>query len=163
MKSSTSPAPTRSQNLKTSLTLPTRRWRAASGNTKAELDRLDKEAPVLHAGMRDMLALYRPELSYNAGVDIRMYRYFSITTTRIRPGHDAQYAEYVQKLVNVAREKAKVDKLHVATFQVVSGAPGGTYLIFRPVKSLAEFDDPIAIEFGLQWATTCRKDADKRG
>src|SRR6185436_1034790 len=35
----------------------------ASGNTKAELDRLDKEAPVLHAGMRDMLTIYRPELS----------------------------------------------------------------------------------------------------
>ncbi|HYV00480.1 MAG TPA: hypothetical protein VE977_16740 [Pyrinomonadaceae bacterium] len=133
----------------------------ASGNTRAELDRLDKEAPVLHAGMRDMFALYRPELSYNAGVDIRMYRYFSITTTRIRPGHDAQYAEYVQKLVNVAREKAKVDKLHVATFQVVSGAPGGTYLIFRPLKSLAEFDDPIAVRVRASMGDDMRKDADK--
>lgn len=30
-----------------------------SGNLKAEVDRLDKEAPLLHDGMRDMLALFR--------------------------------------------------------------------------------------------------------
>jgi len=133
----------------------------ASGNTKAELDRLDKEAPMLHAGMRDMLTVFRPELSYKPDVDIRTMRYFSITTTRIRPGHDAQYAEYVQKLVNVAREKAKIDNLHVATFQVVSGAPGGTYLIFRPLKSLAEFDDPIAVRVRASMGDDMRKDADK--
>ena len=133
----------------------------ASGNTKAELDRLDKEAPMLHAGMRDMLTIYRPELSYKPDVDIRTMRYFSITTTRIRPGHDAQYAEYVQKLVNVAREKAKIDNLHIATFQVVSGAPGGTYLIFRPLKSLAEFDDPIAMRVRASMGDDTRKDADK--
>jgi hypothetical protein len=132
-----------------------------SGNTKTELDRLDKEAPMLHAGMRDMLTIYRPELSYNAGVDIRTMRYFSITVTRIRPGHDAQYAEYVQKVVNVAREKAKIDKLHIATFQVVSGAPGGTYLIFRPMKSLAELDDPIAMRVRASMGDEMRKDADK--
>jgi hypothetical protein len=133
----------------------------ASGNTKAELDRLDKEAPMLHAGMRDMLTIYRPELSYKADVDIRTMRYFSVTTTRIRPGHDAQYADYVQKLVNFAREKAKIDNLHVATFQVVSGAPGGTYLIFRPLKSLAEFDDPIAMRVRASMGDDMRKDADK--
>lgn len=134
---------------------------AASGNLKTELDRLDAEAPALHAAMRDMLTIYRPELSYNPDVDIRTMRYFSITTTRIRPGHDAQYAEYVQKVVNVAREKAKVDNLHLATFQVVSGAPGGTYLIFRPMKSLAELDDPIATRVRASMGDDMRKDADK--
>jgi len=133
----------------------------ASGNTKAELDRLDKEAPGLHAGMRDMLTIYRPELSYKPDVDIRTMRYFTITTTRIRPGHDAQYADYVQKLINVAREKAKIDNLHVATFQVVSGAPGGTYLNFRPLKSLAEYDDPIAMRVRASMGDDMRKDADK--
>jgi hypothetical protein len=147
--------------LETILNGTDKKMAGASGNTKAELDRLDKEAPILHAGMRDMLTIYRPELSYKADVDIRTYRYFSITTTRIRPGHDAQYAEYVQKLVNVAREKAKVDNLHVAVFQVVSGAPGGTYLIFRPLKSLAEFDDAIAMRVRASMGDDMRKDADK--
>lgn len=84
----------------------------ASGSTKAELERLDKEAPVLHAAMRDMFAAYRPDLSYNPGVDVRTMRYFSVTTLRVRPGHDAQYNDYVQKIINVARQKAKIDTLH---------------------------------------------------
>ncbi|MGH9871736.1 MAG: hypothetical protein ACRD9S_04625 [Pyrinomonadaceae bacterium] len=133
----------------------------ASGNLKTELGRLDAEAPALHAAMRDMLTIFRPELSYNPDVDIRTMRYFSITTTRIRPGHDAQWAEYVQKLVNVARQKAKIDNFHVAVFQVVSGAPGGTYLVFRPMKSLAELDDPIAMRVRAAMGDDMRKDADK--
>jgi len=98
----------------------------ASGSMKAELDRLGKEAPLLHAGMRDMFGLFRPELSYNPGVDIRTMRYFSITTIRVRPGRDAQFAEYAQGLINAAR-KAKVDTYHTALYQIVSGAPAGTY------------------------------------
>jgi hypothetical protein len=133
----------------------------ATGMNKASLDRLDKEAPALHAAMRDMLAIYRPELSFNPGVPIPQMRYFQITTTRIRPGYDAQYTEYVQKLINVVRAKAKVDNLHVAVFQVITGAPGGTYMTFRPMKSLAELDDPIASRVRAAMSDDQRKDADK--
>jgi len=132
----------------------------ASGNTKAELDRLDKEAPVLHAGMRHMLALYRPELSYNPGVDIRAMRYFSITTLRVRPGHDAQFAEYAQKVINAAK-KAKADNYHTAIFQVISGAQGGTYLLFRPMKSLSELDNPVGMKVRSSMSNDERKDLDK--
>ena len=125
------------------------------------MDALDKEAPALHSGMRDMLAIYRPELSFNPGVKIPEMRYFSITTTRIRPGYEAAYVDYVQKLINVARQKAKVDNLHVALYQVVSGAPGGTYLAFRPMKSLAELDEPIAMKVRAAMSDDQRKDADK--
>jgi hypothetical protein len=134
---------------------------AASGATKAELDRLNKEAPALHAAMRDMLAIFRPELSYNPGVDIRTMRYFQITTVRIRPGHDAQYAEYLQKLVNVARQKAKIDNLHVATYQVVSGSAAGTYMLFRPLKSLAEYDENLGMKMRAAMSDDTKKDADK--
>ena len=134
---------------------------AASGNMKAELDRLDKEAPALHAGMRDMLAVFRPELSYNPGVDIRTMRYFSITTTRVRPGHDAQYTDYVQKMVNVARQKAKVDMLHIAAYQVISGSQAGTYMLFRPMKSLAEMDENIGMKVRAAMSDDMKKDADK--
>lgn len=134
---------------------------SAGGNTRAELDRLEKEAPLLHNAMRDMFAILRPELSYNADVDIRTMRYFSITTTRVRPGHDAQYAEYVQKMLNVARQKAKVDSLHLAVFQVISGAPGGTYMAFRPMKSLAELDERVATKVRAAMSDDMKKDADK--
>lgn len=134
---------------------------AAVGMTRAKLDRLDKEAPALHAAMRDMWALYRPELSFNPGVAIPQMRYFAVTTTRVRPGFDAVYVDYLQKLLNVAREKAKVNNLHVAVFQVTSGAPGGTYLAFRPMKSLAELDDRIATRVRAAMSDDQRKDADK--
>ena len=134
---------------------------AATGSTRVELERLQGEAPQLHAAMRDILAIYRPELSFNPGVALPKMRYFSITTVRVKPGHDAQYAEYVQKIVNVAREKAKVDMFHAAVFQVISGAPGGTYMIFRPMKSLAEMDEPINMRVRAAMSDDMRQDADK--
>ena len=134
---------------------------AATGSTKAELERQQIETPQLHAAMRDMLAIYRPELSFNPGVVLPKMRYFSITTVRLKPGHDAQYAEYIQKIVTVAREKAKVDMLHIAVFQVISGAPGGTYMIFRPMVSLAELDTPTNMRVRAAMSEDARKDADK--
>lgn len=134
---------------------------AATGGTKSELDRLNKEAPALHAAMRDMFTVYRPELSYNSGVDIRSMRYFSITTVRVRPGHDAQYAEYLQKMVNVARQKAKIDNLHIAVYQVISGAPGGTYMYFRPLKTLGEFDENLGMKMRAAMSDDMKKDVDK--
>ena len=95
---------------------------AASGTTRTELDRLEREAPDLHAGMRDLLAIYRQEMSYDPGVDIAKMRYFAITTVRIRPGMDDAYVDYIRNLTNVAREKAKAE-LHIAAFQVIAGSP----------------------------------------
>ena len=138
-----------------------KRLGAANGAMRVKLDALDKEAPGMHTSMRDMWAMYRPELSFNPGVDIRKMRYFMITTTRIRPGFDATYVEYVQKVINVARQKAKADNLHVAVFQVMAGAPTGTYMIFRPLKSLAELDDQIAPRVRAAMTDDQKKDADK--
>lgn len=134
---------------------------SAGGTMRVKLDALEKEAPGMHAAMRDMLAVYRPELSFNPGVDIAQMRYFTVTTTRIRPGFDSVYVENIQKVINVARNKAKADDLHVAVFQVVSGAPGGTYLIFRPMKSLAELDNPVGMKVRAAMSDDQRKDADK--
>jgi hypothetical protein len=146
--------------LETILNTTDKKMAGVSGNTKAELDRLNKEAPALHAGMRDMLTLFRPELSYNPGVDIRTMRYFSITTLRVRPGHDAQFAEYAQKVINAAK-KAKVENYHTAIFQVISGAQGGTYLLFRPMKSLSDMDDPVGMRVRAAMGNDERKDLDK--
>lgn len=134
---------------------------SANGGMRVKLDGLDKEAPSMHNAMRDMWAIYRPELSFKPGVEIPRMRYFAITTTRIRPGYDAVYVEYVQKVINVARQKAKADNLHVAVFQVTAGAPAGTYMIFRPLKSLAELDDQIGVRVRAAMSDDQRKDADK--
>ncbi len=134
---------------------------AATGMTKSDLARLQGEAPQLHSAMRDLFAIYRPELSFNPAVVLPQMRYFSITTTRIKPGKDAEYAEYIQKVINVARTKAKVDNVHLAVFQVISGTGGGTYLIFRAMKSLGEMDDPVNMRVRAAMSDDMRKDADK--
>ncbi|HVS81869.1 MAG TPA: hypothetical protein VHE60_09040 [Pyrinomonadaceae bacterium] len=132
----------------------------ATGAIKAELDRLAREAPDLHSAMRDILAVYRPELSYNPGVNIAQMRYFAITTVRVRPGQEDVYAEYVRNLTNAARDKAKAE-LHVAAFQVIAGSPSTTYLFFRSMKSLAEYDLRIGPRVREAMSDDQKKTADK--
>ncbi len=132
---------------------------AVTGMMKADMARLDKEAPDLHAGMRDMFAVLRPEYSYNAGVNIATMRYFAITTTRIRIGHEDEYTELV-KITKDAREKAKAE-LHVAAFQLIAGTGANTYMFFRPMKSLAEYDLRIAPRVRAAMSDDQRKRADK--
>jgi hypothetical protein len=132
----------------------------ASGAIKAELDRLARDAPDLHSAMRDMLAVYRPELSYNPGVNVAQMRYFAITTVRVRPGQEDVYADYVRNLANAARDKAKAE-LHIAAFQVIAGSPGTTYLFFRPMKSLAEYDLRIGPRVREAMSDDQKKKADK--
>ena len=134
---------------------------AATGAARIDLNNLEGEAPQLHNAMRDMLAVYRPELSFSPGVNLPQMRYFNVTTVRLKPGKDAAYAEYVQKIVNVARDKAKVTDLHIAVFQVLSGTGAGTYLIFRPMKSLGELDAPLNMRVRAAMSEDQRKDADK--
>jgi hypothetical protein len=132
----------------------------ASGNIKANLDRLDKEGAALHAGMRDMLAVFRPDLSYSPGVNLPTMRYMAVTTVRVRPGQEDQYAEYVNNMVKVARDKAKAE-LHIAAFQIIAGSPSTTYMFFRPMKSLAEYDLRIGPRVRETMSDDQKKKADK--
>jgi hypothetical protein len=127
---------------------------------QADADRLEKEAPGMHAGMRDILVTYRPELSFKPGINLPSMRYFAITTIRVRPGQDDQFAEYIRNAINAAREKANAD-LHIAAFSTVAGLPGGTYLFFRPLKSLAEYDARIGAKVRESMSDDQKKKADK--
>ncbi len=116
--------------------------RAAEKNTvlTAELGQLSAKDGELLSGGRGLVAVYRDELSYRtAGVNIGRMRYFYLTTVRLRPGHDIDFAEW-NKIIKGAHEKADVPE-HWAVFQVTLGMPSGTYLILQPLKSLAEVDD----------------------
>jgi hypothetical protein len=135
----------------------------AMGAMRTELDRLDREAPDLHAGMRDLFAIYRSEISYDPDVDIAKMRYMAVTTVRIRPGMDDAYVDYIRNLTNVAREKAKAE-LHIAAFQVIAGAPaaaGATYMFFRPMLSLSDYDLKIGARVRAAMSDEQKKKADK--
>ena len=133
---------------------------AASGNMKADLDRLDKEAPALHAGMRDMLAVLRPQFMYGGPVNISTMRYMAVTTVRVRLGQEDQYAELVNNMVKAARDKAKAE-LHIVAYQIIAGSPGPTYMFFRPMKSLAEYDLNIGPRVREAMSDDQKKKADK--
>lgn len=132
----------------------------ATGANRMGLDRLDREAADLHAGMRDLMAIYRPELSFQPGVDITKMRYMAVTTVRVRPGQEEQYSEYMRTVLNTVREKIKAE-LHVAAFQVIAGSPGTTFMFFRPIKSLAEYDLRIGARTRKAMGDDQKKKADK--
>jgi len=85
-----------------------------------------------------ILAVLRDDLGYGSPVPIPKMRYFSVTTIRVKPGYGNEFATG-SKVLKEAHEKAKLDE-RWAVYEVISGAPGGTFLVFQPMKSLAEMD-----------------------
>ena len=117
---------------------------AASAALQAELEALDRQTGPMHATQKTMLAVYRPDLSYRplSGETVAKSRYFTVITSRIKPGRVADYEEWAKQF-NRAREKANLDE-HSAVYQVISGAPAGTpagtFMIFVAYRSLTEWD-----------------------
>jgi hypothetical protein len=113
---------------------------AAAPALAAELESLEKANGPLHASQRTMIAVLRPDLSYRPlpASALGKSRYLTMATTRTKPGRVADYEGYV-KQTNRAREKANLAE-STAVFQVMSGAPLGTFLTFAARRSLAEVD-----------------------
>jgi hypothetical protein len=85
---------------------------------------------------------YSEEYSLRPGtVDIAQMRYFEISVFHVRPGHRKDWDDLV-KLVKPAYEK--IPDARWAAFENVYGAEDGTYLVFSPMKSLAEVDRNLA-------------------
>lgn len=118
---------------------------ALAGNAafKADFDLVERQGADMHATQKTAYAIYREDLSYRplkVG-EVAKSRYFNVVTVRVKPGQMTDYADYT-KQYNTAREKANTDA-HTAVYQVVTGAPTGTFLIFVAHRSLSEWDDFI--------------------
>lgn len=87
---------------------------------------------------RSVVAVFQPTLSYQPEVNIADMRAFRIVTYRVRPGHESEFAQVIQTVLD-AYKKAN-HNVHTAVYSVASGMPGPTYFIFVPMKSLAEVD-----------------------
>lgn len=85
-----------------------------------------------------MLATFREDLSYQYGIDLSKVRYFRVNTIRVRPGLNDDFFES-RKMINSGLAKGQVDA-HFSVYQVISGAPAGTFLVFTPMKSMSEMD-----------------------
>ncbi len=80
---------------------------------------------------------FSEESSFRPEVDIAHMRYFEISAWQVKHGHDKDWDEIV-KLVKEAYKK--IPDAHWAAYSAVYGLPDTTYIIFSPMKSLAEVD-----------------------
>jgi hypothetical protein len=126
-------------------------WEAENNATdknavlSAELDAANEKDGENLTESREGVFKYMDELSYQPEpkLPVAGIRYFRVFTVHLKPGHNEHF-EAVRKMVKAAHEKAGL-KEHYAVFSLIAGGPGGTYLIFIPMKSLAEVDDYEAL------------------
>lgn len=86
-----------------------------------------------------IFARYRDDLSLGRGLSGQRTRYFVISVVSSRPGHVRDYAE-IRRIMRAAHERAGSGEIH-SVYQVESGMPDGTFLIFTPAASLDEAGD----------------------
>jgi hypothetical protein len=116
-----------------------------------EFGKLDSADAELRINQRSILAAYRADLSYAADkTNLPKVRFVSIETIRVREGQEQKFTE-LARLVVAAAEKSG-DTQSVATYQVVSGAPNGTFLLLEPMESLRSMDEGSQREQALAQA-----------
>lgn len=110
---------------------------------QAELEALMGKSAPMHESQTVMHALFRGDLSYhpNTREQTGRARYFNVTMLRVNTGRGTDWADYT-KQTNAAREKAGLDE-HTAVYQVLSGAPAGTFMILSTWRSMSEADDSV--------------------
>ena len=111
---------------------------AAAPGLSAEMDRL-AAADAAHVDGADALLLhYVADASNAPDINAAEMRFWEVEIFRVRPGHEASFFEGA-KLYQSVVQQAKVDAPW-ATYEVMAGMPGPTYLVFAPHKTLAEID-----------------------
>ena len=107
----------------------------------ADLEVANVQDGDLRTGSRTLLAVFRGDLSYHpaeAMSSLPKCRHMAVTVLRIKYGQDAELAQAAKLLID-GDDKSGSDQ-PVLAYQVVSGGPSGTYLLFSPMDSLAHMD-----------------------
>jgi hypothetical protein len=117
-------------------------WESSQPALTSELDRLLKADAEFVSEASALQAVARPELSQGAFPDIAKMRFWEISTFRIRPGHEQAWVEATRAYQAAAKRSAPNARWR--TYQVVAGAPDGTYLVFSSVASFGDFDKMMA-------------------
>jgi hypothetical protein len=121
---------------------------ARNASLSAELNRLLEAKANLVAEPRAVYAHYRDDLSSNTGLVQPRTRFFTITLVMVRPGHEREF-EDIHRTLKSARQRAGILD-NRAIYQVVSGMPRNTYLIFSAHRSLQNAGvalDPAADDY----------------
>ncbi len=110
----------------------------ANASLTAELKRLSAGESDYVETTSQILAQYIPSLSYKPEIDLAKQRYFEVVRYTMKPGHDGDFWK-ASTIYRDAYVKGSLDN-HWAIYRVVSGLPGGTYLVVLPMRSLSQWD-----------------------
>jgi hypothetical protein len=108
------------------------------------------------APARTLIAVYQPQWSYRPDQAVRQLaqaRYMQVTVYRIRNASESTFA----KMVDLRRgnmESQNLDRPDMA-YEVISGAPAGTYIFLSPMTTLKTLDEgvPATPTYALGLAT----------
>jgi hypothetical protein len=115
---------------------------------KSELEMAESHDGALREPGRAMWAVYRKEMSYRPEkLNVGKTRFVTIGTYRVRLGHDEDMHSGAKAILE-GYEKANIDAT-LLCYQVVDGAPAGTYLFFSTMDSLKTMDDMPARQKAL--------------
>ena len=106
---------------------------AKTPSLSAKLEQFAAQIGELVSQRREISAEFQDEISYRSKYDWSKMRYVDVITILLKAGHGDEYLEN-RKIVVDAHTKAAVDE-HMLIYQVSSGRPGTTFLIFRPVET----------------------------
>lgn len=105
---------------------------------KSLLD-LESQEDAMHASKQNMVAVFRPDLSYRADASVMAKaRLLLVDQFTVTLGHMPDYESDV-KFLKAASERAGVDE-HYFVYQTIGGAESQTVIVLRPLQSLAELD-----------------------
>lgn len=120
----------------------------ATPGLSAQLDRLSQADAANVASVRTILARNVPELSNGPNINPAEMRVWEITIFRVRPGKEGSFAEAAKLYQSLVQRAGVVAPW--ATYEVMAGMPGPTYLVFSPHKRLAEIDPATGVGAAIQ-------------
>lgn len=118
---------------------------------KSEVGAAESHDGALRDTERAMWAVYRPEMSYKPEkLNIAKTRVVTIGTYRVKLGHDEDFKAGA-KAILAAYAKADIDAT-LLCYQVIEGAPSGTYMFFSTMESMKTMDEIPARQKALMEA-----------
>ena len=138
----------------TSITGPSEPWFFELLDSFAALQDLDNALPTVRSGApyaddvlpgaTSLIGLYRANLSHRAEEAVKgmpRARYYLVSIYRTRPSTQSSFADLVR--IRRSRLESINFDLPELAYQIISGAPSGTYLFLTPLAALGTLDDGL--------------------
>jgi len=128
----------------------------------AELNRVLEAKANLVQEPRAVFAHYRDDLSGNGPLIQPRTRFFTVTIVTVHPGHERDFEE-IHRALRAARQRTGTVDNRVV-YQIASGMPRNTYLIFSAHRSLQDAGaalDPAVDEYAVDVDDSTRNRLDE--